>query len=142
MTLTLVLAIAAVVTPATVALLIGYWHRKQMRQIEAFRADPSVGLVPPPSALWRFVTSNWHFLILVMPVVSTGLLFYANAPVTLLNVLVLSSNVATFLAVVVLHLLLRLNPVLESMIRLNQEMLGLTKDVVAKVFPPKDGAAA
>jgi len=40
--------VCGVVLAAAVALIVAYLHRRQMRQIEAFRQDPSVGLVPPP----------------------------------------------------------------------------------------------
>jgi hypothetical protein len=45
--------IVAVIGPAT-ALTVGHLHRKQMRQLELFRADPAVGLVPPPNPVVKF----------------------------------------------------------------------------------------
>jgi heme exporter protein D len=56
---TVVVALAGVVTTLVVA----YLQRRQMRQIEAYRQDPSVGLVPPPhplrQLLWRFLRRFW-----------------------------------------------------------------------------------
>jgi hypothetical protein len=47
------LTLAGIIISATVALIIADLHRKQMRQIEVFRHDPTQGLHPPPS---RFLT--------------------------------------------------------------------------------------
>jgi hypothetical protein len=48
----------AVVVP----LIVNYQNRKQARQIELFKKDPSVGLIPPPHPLWVFLRKNWqHF---------------------------------------------------------------------------------
>jgi hypothetical protein len=46
------IAVAAVVALAVAAL-----HRKQMRQIELHRTDPTIPLVPPPHPITRFLRS-------------------------------------------------------------------------------------
>jgi hypothetical protein len=50
---------------AVSAHLIAYWQRKGNRQIELYRRDPSVGLSPPPSPLWKFVKTNWEYFVLL-----------------------------------------------------------------------------
>ena len=46
---------AGVVVAAVVALVVNYQNRKQARQIELYRRDPSVGLIPPPHAFMAFL---------------------------------------------------------------------------------------
>lgn len=55
-----VVPLVVAVIGASTALLIAYWHRKQMRQIEAHKLDQSVGLMPPPSAAWQFFGKHWY----------------------------------------------------------------------------------
>jgi hypothetical protein len=41
----------------------GYMQRKQMRQNELYRRDPSVGLMPPPHPVTLFLKKNfWQFV--------------------------------------------------------------------------------
>lgn len=55
------ITVAAIVVGAIVSLIVAYLHRKQMRQVEAFRRDPSVGLVPPNPIL-NFLRIYWASL--------------------------------------------------------------------------------
>jgi hypothetical protein len=54
--------IVATVVPLTIAAL----QRKQMRQIELHRADPSVSLIPPPHPATRFIKRNGIFIVSVI----------------------------------------------------------------------------
>jgi hypothetical protein len=63
MTLNNWLAILAIIAAATVSLIVAHLHRKQMRQIELHRLDPTVPLTPPPSPVTRFLR-NYGPLIL------------------------------------------------------------------------------
>ncbi len=47
---------------AIVALSVASMHRKQMRQIELHRADPSVPVTPPPHRTTLFIKRNWLVL--------------------------------------------------------------------------------
>ena len=49
------IAVVGIVVGSTTAVLVGYLHRSQMRQIELFKQDPTVGLKPPRHLLpsWR-----------------------------------------------------------------------------------------
>jgi hypothetical protein len=100
------LAVATIIVPASTAFLVAYWHRKQLRQIEAYRLDPSVGLTPPPSALWKFVTSRRRLLALAgIPVVIIALAFYFRMPVTLTTVLLVAFNVASIAVALLLDVI-------------------------------------
>lgn len=46
-----------IIVAAVVALAVAFMHRKQMRQIELYRADPTVPLVPPLHPVTRFLKS-------------------------------------------------------------------------------------
>src|ERR1051325_7097288 len=48
-------SLLTLVVSTAVALVIAALHRRQMRQIELHREDPSVPLVPPPSAFTKFL---------------------------------------------------------------------------------------
>ena len=64
-------AIAALFVTVVFTLLVSYQQRKQMRQIEAFRVDPAVGLKPPLHPFVRF-SKNYGASIWVL---TCGLLF-------------------------------------------------------------------
>jgi len=53
------ITLIGILVTAGVALLAAYLQRLQMRQIEAFRIDPSAGLIPPPNPVWKFVKTYW-----------------------------------------------------------------------------------
>jgi hypothetical protein len=59
------IAIAAIVGTCATNILVAYWHRKQIRQIEEFKRDPSVGLRPPPSRLWAFVKRHRDAILII-----------------------------------------------------------------------------
>ena len=65
MTLGTWIAILIFVGTAAVSLSIAYLHRKQMRQDELFRIDPTVGLTPPLNPISRFLKRHWWSLVLV-----------------------------------------------------------------------------
>lgn len=68
---TWIVTAVGIVVAAVVALVVNYQNRKQARQIELFRKDPSVGLKPPPHPWLVFLRKNWyHFIYLI------GIIFY------------------------------------------------------------------
>jgi hypothetical protein len=67
---TLVALIGIVITAIT-ALVVAYLHRKQMRQLEAYRADRSVGLIAPDTRITRWVKRRWHYLFLSPALISS-----------------------------------------------------------------------
>ena len=60
-----------IIVAAAVAVIVNYQNRKQSRQIELFRKDPSVGLIPPPHPWIRFLQKNWFHLAYL-----TGMVYY------------------------------------------------------------------
>lgn len=87
--------VAALIT-ATVALLVAYWHRKQARQIELFRLDPSVGLEPPPSAVWQFLVRHQGFLsfllTIVLPISGLTIVLSSPEPITRFTLIAIVLN--------------------------------------------------
>jgi hypothetical protein len=61
------ISIATLVVGAIVTLSVAAMHRKQMRQIELHRADPTVPLVPPAHPITRFLKTHG------VPLISIGL---------------------------------------------------------------------
>jgi hypothetical protein len=55
MTATHWITLAAALLGSATALILGYQQRKQMRQSELFKLDPTVGIVPPPSVPYVIV---------------------------------------------------------------------------------------
>lgn len=53
--------IVGTIVPLTIAAL----HRKQMRQIELHRADPSVPIIPPPHPVTQFFKRNWVVILVI-----------------------------------------------------------------------------
>jgi hypothetical protein len=51
----------AIAVPCITALLVSYWHRKQVRQVELYKRDPSVGLEPPPSVPYKIAVTAGKF---------------------------------------------------------------------------------
>jgi hypothetical protein len=55
--------VGILVSGVTVPFIIAYLHRKQARQIEAYRKDPSVGLKPPLHPISRFFKNHYAYLL-------------------------------------------------------------------------------
>lgn len=123
-----VVAIAAIVVPAATAFLIGYWHRKQIRQIEAFRQNPSVGLIPPPSPVYAFVLAYRTLLVGVgLPGLMLALELARDSPVTRSSVFTIAFAVASMLFALVLHLIQRIVRILEKAVDLTARMMEASK---------------
>ena len=139
------LAVAAIIVPGFTAFLVAYWHRKQIRQIEAYRQDPSVGLTPPPSPLWKFVTSRWKLLLLAgVPALLITLYFYLKVPVTLSTVLFIALNVTTIVAAVLLEIIEGMTKIIGQLVELQGRHVQITEKVVSVIRPegerPSSGA--
>lgn len=57
------IALLGIVVGTVVTLSVAYMQRKQMRQAELHRVDPSVSLVPPPHPITHFIKGYWYFLV-------------------------------------------------------------------------------
>jgi hypothetical protein len=139
------LAVATIIVSASTAYLVAYWHRKQLRQIEAYRLDPSIGLTPPSSALWKFVTSRRQLLALAgLPVVIIALEFYFRVPVTLTTVLLIAFNVTSFVTAILLDLIEKIMRVIGRLIEIQERHVAATMKVAdtlsLKEGPPSSGS--
>ena len=104
MTLSNILMFFGIVVSAAVALLIADLQRKQMRQIELYRQDSSVGLVPP-SILVRFVKSRWKdVLAYAGPLINLVVELSSSYPLSRLSVVNISLSVALIVANVVMQI--------------------------------------
>jgi hypothetical protein len=112
-----------------------------MRQIEAYRLNPSVGLVPPPSRLWRFVTSNQLLLVALVPLAATAAMVVVGVPVTLSNVVVIAANLAMAAALILLYLIQSLLRLLAKVVDAHTRLAGVT-DRLADVIAPTAGDAS
>jgi hypothetical protein len=117
MTAEIVTAVSVAVT-CTTAFLVGYWHRKQLRQLELYRKDPSVGMVPPPSFLTVFFKKNFDLLCgILLPTLSAWLLV-SGGKGTALTSLLISLNIGSML----------LTLVGRAFSRLSKEMIAVSRD--------------
>ena len=110
MTLMHVLTIIGFTLSALVALSVAYLHRRQMRQIELFKQDPSVGLVPVQTGLTRFVKGKWDIIFAYggpLYILASELL--KSAPVTRMTIALVSMSLVLLALNVILSLMLRLN---------------------------------
>lgn len=77
------LTISGMIISGSIALVIAHLHRRQMRQVELFRQNPEVGLLPPPGPLKRFVKSHWDAVFGVGgPVLWLVWTLFSSAPMT------------------------------------------------------------
>jgi len=68
--ITICISIVQIIVTTVVALIIASLHRKQMRQIELHRENPSVPLIPPPHLATRFILRNVISIINVIFIIS------------------------------------------------------------------------
>jgi hypothetical protein len=120
------IALAAVAVSSGTALLVAYWHRKQMRQIEEFRRDPSVGLRPPPSRFWAFL--KLHRLMLVgvgLPALALIGELSLTGPITRWTVLAITGNVSAMLFAVMTQLTSRILQFVKAIVDIQARQLGI-----------------
>jgi len=95
MTATIIIVLLPSAIASAIALLIGYLHRKQMRQIELFRIDPKAGLLPRPSPPVAFIKRNWFHILYGGPVLSLVWLYSWHAPASFSTTIYIALNFAT-----------------------------------------------
>ena len=140
MTITLIVTVIAMLLSAVVALIVAYLHRKQMRQIELYKLDPSAGLIPPPSSLTKFVKSKWDTIFgLGGPILMLASEFAKTTPVTRFTILIISVALVLLFTNIVLAMLyklqLRTSERFAQIIALQDRQLGLVEKLVDCVFP-------
>lgn len=103
MTMTHWLMLIALLVSATVAIAVAYQQRKQMRQIELYKTDPSVGLIPPPSAITRFIKSHWDTVLGIgFPIVAIWIELSSAYPITRRSIFI----VCLCMAIIVINIVM------------------------------------
>src|SRR5437867_11336953 len=119
MTINHIIGIAAIVVPSVTAIIVAYYHRRQMRQNEAFRVDPTIGLKPPPTPLRAFLSRNLILIVGVgLPGIPLALLLTVQGQITHWTIFSISVSVGAIFFALSASLLERLIKVLEKMARL------------------------
>ena len=136
MTITHAIMLLGIVVAAVVALSVGHLQRKQMRQIELYKRDPSVGLVPPPTFVTRFVKSKWDSILgYGGPGFGLAIELFNHAPLTRGSVFLISLSVAFLLANFIMSIVFRLaertTTLIEDLRQAQFRHLGLTEDTVS-----------
>ena len=99
MSTTEMLSFGAIVVGSLTAFSVAHLHRKQMRQNEAFRLDPSVGLIPPPGPVVAFYRKYQSAILgIVLPTGALALNLFDRSPITRSTVVVMAATVAVILA--------------------------------------------
>lgn len=131
MPLTAWITLFGIVIAAVVALIIAYLQRKQMRQIELHRADPTVPLVPPPHAVTQFIKSNfWYgyslaFMLWVLYVLKRDL--SQSTPVTRTTVLYICIDVGAFILTIIFIVLVSINRWITASFRSHERVWDILK---------------
>jgi len=133
-----VLTVLAIVVSAVTALTIAHLHRKQMRQIELYKQDSSVGLTPPPSKLTYFVKSKADTILGVgLPAISLIRVLTYEQPLTRWDAFIISLNVAMIFVYVIMKVFLKVMDrtldMLRSLTRVQEGHLSLTGRLVDQV---------
>ena len=87
------LPVGAIVIPSVTALCIAHMHRKQMRQNEARRLDPTLPVKPPPSPIWRWMLKYLNVILAVLPVSNLIIHFFESGPITRMTIFSISTSV-------------------------------------------------
>lgn len=105
MTTTNWIAVSGIVVAALVALYSGYAQRRQMRQIEANRLDPSVGLKPPTHPLVVFIGDHWGVFVALYAAIALGFDLRRQGPITRFTIAAIALNAMNVAFGVLLELL-------------------------------------
>ena len=134
-----ILAALAIIVSSITALAIAYLHRKQMRQIELYKQDPSVGLTPPPSKLTYFVKSKANIIFgFGLPVFSLILgLIVMPQTLTRWDAIIISLNIGVVVFNAALKLINRVQRDILDLMQVQEKHLNLTERIV-KVAVLKD----
>lgn len=94
--MTVAVSIVGIFVASITAIVVAYLHRKQMRQLEAFRLNHAVGLVPPDAAFTRWWRRRWHYLFLAPSL--AGAIFEASkaGPPTRFSILAIAFHFCAF----------------------------------------------
>jgi hypothetical protein len=111
------MSMLGILVGAAVALIVAYMHRKQMRQIEAYRQNPAVGLVPPPHRVIAFVQAHKYLIVgggggTIMVLLGS----WQPGPITHISVLIIAVGAASIFSGFLFDLLNRVIGVIEKIV--------------------------
>jgi hypothetical protein len=121
---TAVWALVIGVLALTANMVNGYLQRKQMRQNELYRQDPSVGLIPPPHPLRTHLWTNRSLYLNFGFSAISLVVGFLPGPFTRLSVLNISTGVCLFYLAFISHGQDRLLAIMEKM----NKMIGVMAD--------------
>src|SRR2546425_6073851 len=128
MTFNQFLGVMGIVIPVAGAFIIAYLHRKQMRQVEAYRQDPKVGLIPPPHLLTLFYRKHSALLTIgPLSILWIVLQFFREGPVTRYSVLAIAVSVGAIVFAVFIDLLNRGMTILGRLIDMTAQTVDVLK---------------
>jgi hypothetical protein len=140
MTITQAITISGILLSAFVALSVAYLHRKQMRQIEIFKQDPSAGLIPPPTKLTSFIKGKWDtFFAYGGPIYILGNELIKDSPITRTSVILISLSFSMLVLNISLALVFRLqskfNERTMKLLEFHERQAEISKQLADSVFP-------
>ena len=146
MTTSQLIAVTAIIVSAAVALIVAHLQRKQTRQVELFKLDPSVGLIPPSGRLTRFVKSKWDSILAYGgPIYILVTEAIKAAPPTRFTIFIicfamtlLALNIALAM---VFKLQARMYERLASFQEFNDRQLEISGKIIDDLYPPNDVSA-
>jgi len=93
-----VISVMAICVSAATALIVAHLHRKQMRQIEAHRTDPSVDLKPPPGPVLAFFRKYQSLILgIVLPTGTLVFNLFNPSPITRTTIVLMAALVCGIL---------------------------------------------
>jgi hypothetical protein len=99
-----------------VAFRVAAMHRKQMRQIELHRADPSVPLEPPPHPVTRFIRDSATYIVpavgILLNVIILWIILKRTGPVTRGQVFFIAQALAGIVFLLVLMIIAQTSEVI------------------------------
>lgn len=93
-----VISIGAIVVGSGTAFSVAHLHRKQLRQNEAFRQDPSIGLIPPPGPVLAFYRKYQSLILgIALPTGALVLNLFDPSPITRTTIVLMAATVSVSL---------------------------------------------
>ena len=141
MTTTQLIAVFGISLSAVIALLVSHLQRKQMRQIELYKNDPSVGLTPPESTLTKFIKSKWDSIFAYGgPIYILASQMLKDEPISRFDIFIISFSMMMLSINVSLALVLRVQSRLleriEQLQEFNDKQLSLTGKIIDVIYQP------
>jgi hypothetical protein len=99
------ISLSGIVIAAFVAFYVAYLQRRQMRQIEAHRLDPTVPLKPPFAPVWQWTIRHFALIGTTIAIVNLTTIIIDPRPLTKLAALDIALNVAMIVFCIILDII-------------------------------------